>query len=113
MPSVLVISEDRPLLDRLGDALQNEGMWAVCVNELAGAVEALREGFRPEAIVLDPALALEPGGGELVLHLTATPGLAGVPVLAISSPLRRRATDALVTRLRQLAVCGEAESAAE
>ncbi len=102
MPPVLVISEDRRLLERLGDTLQHEGMSVVCVEELASALAALRDGFRPGAIVLDPALALQPGGGELVLHLTASPGFAGLPVLAISAPLQRSAADALVATLRRL-----------
>ncbi len=100
MLSVLVVGQDR-FLGRLGDVLQDEGMRAVCVGEIDAAMEAVEQGFRPGAIVVDPATVLEPGGGELVRYLAGSPALAAVPVFSISGVMKRLDLAELVATLRE------------
>jgi hypothetical protein len=102
MSSVLVLSEDARFLERLGNSLHAEGLSAVCLDRMAELLEIVEDGFCPEAIVVDPALVLEPGGGELVRCLTGSPVLAAVPVFSISSVMKRMELQGLVKTLRRL-----------
>ncbi|OFX20240.1 MAG: hypothetical protein A2V77_16690 [Anaeromyxobacter sp. RBG_16_69_14] len=66
------------------------------------AMETTERGFRPRAIVLDPAVLLEPGGDELVRFLSGSPALAAVPVFSISSAAKRVELAELLCTLRRL-----------
>ena len=101
MLSVLVVSQDSRFLDCVGNAIQGEGMSAVCIEKI-GAVEVVQRGYRPGAIVVDPTTVLEPGGDELVRYLSDLPGLADVPVFSISSAATRVELADLLGALRRL-----------
>lgn len=108
MQSVLVVSHDHDFLNELGDALRGNGMLAICVEELDAANEVMDEGFRPEAMVIDLALVLEPGGDERVRYLAGTPALTTIPVLSISSVMRRPELQELLATLRRKGEGGDA-----
>lgn len=100
MRSVLVVSQDSRFLDCVVNALRGEGMRAVSFK--GAAMETTERGFRPRAIVLDPAVLLEPGGDELVRFLSGSPALAAVPVFSISSAAKRVELAELLCTLRRL-----------
>lgn len=102
MTSVLIVSQDPRFLDRLGAALQHEGMLAVCVEQPDAVVRVAQEGLRPRAIVVDPDAVLEPGGGELVRLLIGSPMLAPVPIFSISAAVKRLELARLIGELRLL-----------
>ncbi len=83
----------------MGNALQGEGMSAVCIEKIGTVVEVMQRGQRPGAIVVDPATVLEPGAGELVRYLSGPPGL---PVFSISSAAKRVEIAGLLGALRRL-----------
>ena len=101
MLSVLVVSRSSRFLDCVGNALQGEGMSAVCSEKIGTVVEVVQRGYRPGAIVVDPATVLEPGAGELVRYLSGSPGLAAVPVFSISSAAKRVELAELLGALRR------------
>ena len=103
MLSVLVVSHDSRFLDCVGNALQGEGMSAVCIEKIGTVVEVMQRG-QPGAIVVDPATVLEPGAGELVRYLSASPGL---PVFSISSAAKRVELAELLGALHRLEEGGE------
>jgi hypothetical protein len=105
MLSVLVVSQDSRFLDCVDHALQGEGMRAVSLHD--AAMEMAEKGFRPRAIVVDPLVLLEPGGGELVGCLAGSPALAAVPILSISSAAQRVEIAELLDTLRRLEEGGE------
>ncbi len=100
MRSVLVVSQDSRFLDCVVNALRGEGMRAVSFE--GAAMETTERGVRPRAIVLDPAVLLEPGGDELVRFLSGSPALAAVPVFSISSAAKRVELAELLCALRRL-----------
>jgi len=75
-------------------------MRAVYVED--AAVEIAENGFRPQAIVIDPATVLEPGGAERVRYLAVSPVLAAVPVFSISAAMKRLELAGLLGTLRRL-----------
>jgi hypothetical protein len=79
-------------------------MWAVCSQD--AAKEMAEVGYRPRAIVVDPAVLLEPGGGELVRYLSDSPA-AAIPVFSISSAAKRVELAELLDALRRLEGGGE------
>ncbi len=104
MLSVLVVSQDSGFLDCVNHALQGEGMWAVSFHD--AATEMAEKGFRPRAIVIDPAVLLDPGGDEFVRYLAGSPA-AAIPVFSISSVARRVELAELLDTLRRLEEGGE------
>ncbi len=81
---------DAAFLDELADLLEEEGVCVVWVETVEGAVQALEDGHRPDAVVIDgtfkEALALL---RELRRHRHASQ----VPLLA-AAPLRPEIMDA-------------------
>ena len=104
MLSVLVVSQDPEFLDCVSHALQCEGMWAVSSQDATR--EMAETGFRPRAIVVDPAVLLAPGGDELVRYLSDSPS-AAIPVFSISSAAKRVELAELLDALRRLEEGGE------
>ena len=102
MPSVLVVSQDSRFLDHLGESLRNEGMLTVCVKQADAVMEIVEEGFRPNAVVVEPRAVLEPGGSELVQYLTRSPALASIPIFSISGVVKRLEMETLIAGLRRL-----------
>jgi hypothetical protein len=100
MLSVMVVSRDSRFLDCVGDALQGAGMRAVAFKD--AMTEIAEKGFRPRAVVVDPAVLLELRGDELVRYFAESPALAGVPILSISSAAKRVEIASLLGILHQL-----------
>ena len=109
MRSVVVVSQDSRFLDCVVNALRGQGMRAVSFEAAAeaAALETADRGFRPRAIVLDPAVLLEPGGDELVRYFSGSTALAAVPVFSISSAAKRVELAELLCALRRLGEGGE------
>ncbi len=107
MLSVMVVSRDSRFLDCVSDALQGEGMWATCIEKVGTVLKVVQRGYRPRAVVVDPAIVLEPGAGELVGYFAESPALAGVPVFSISSAAKRVEIAGLLDALRRLERGGE------
>ncbi len=87
MLPVLVVSQDSRLLECVENALRRQGMWAVSLKDAAQVTA--EGGFRPRAIVVDPAALLEPGSDKLVRCLAALPALTGIPAFSVSSAAKR------------------------
>jgi hypothetical protein len=100
MLSVLIVSHDLRFLDCVDHALQSEGMRAVSLENAPR--EIAEKGFRPRAVVVDPAVLLEPRGGEVARYLAGSAALAAVPVLSISSAARRVELEDLLGALHRL-----------
>jgi CheY-like chemotaxis protein len=83
---VLVISADEGYLDDMAEALSDLGAFGVLTDDAVAAAQALDEGFQPEIVILDPLLADDQTGEEVVTLLREAPQLAMVPVVALSSP---------------------------
>jgi hypothetical protein len=64
--------------------------------------EIAEKGFRPRAVVVDPAVLLEPNGGELARYLAGSAALTAIPVLSISSAARRVELEDLLGALHRL-----------
>jgi hypothetical protein len=97
MLSVLIVSQDSRFLDCVSDALQSEGMWAVSLKTAAED-----KGFHPRAIVVDPAVLLEPHGDRLAKYLASSPATAAIPVLSVSSASKRVEIVELLETLHRL-----------
>ena len=100
MLSVLIVSQDSRFLDCVDDALQSEGMRAVSLENAPR--EFTEKGLQPRAVVVDPAVLLEPRGDELARYLAGSAALATVPVLSISSAARRVELAELLSSLHRL-----------
>ncbi len=106
MLSVMVVSRNSRFLDCVGDALQGEGMRATCIEKVGTVLKVVQRGYRPRAVVVDPAIVLEPGAGELVRYLSDSPA-AAIPVFSISSAAKRVELAELLDALRRLEGGGE------
>ena len=102
MLSVLVVSPAPRFLEALGGVLRDAGMWAVCVERVDDAMQAVATGFRPQAVVVDPTAVLERGGDVLCGYLAGCSALDKVPVLSVSGAVRRREVAGLLARLCEL-----------
>ncbi len=80
----MVASTSEDFTDALADALQEEGAVVICVQTMEGAMDALEDGFRPSALVVDGTLSFARG---LVARLRRHPELRDVQVIA-ASPIR-------------------------
>ena len=70
----------------MAEALSDLGAFGVLTDDAVAAAQALDEGFQPEIVILDPLLADDQTGEEVVTLLREAPQLAMVPVVALSSP---------------------------
>jgi hypothetical protein len=81
---VMVASESDGFLDAAGELLQDEGALVICVQTVDGAMQALEDGFRPEALVVDGTMRFGP---ELISGVRGRPECTDIPVV-VSTPLR-------------------------
>lgn len=100
MLPVLIVSQDSRFLDCVENALGREGMWAVSLKNAAR--EITQRGFRPRAIVVDPAALLESRGAELARYLGSYSDLATAAIFSISSAAKRVEVADLIGALRRL-----------
>src|SRR5207248_10464 len=79
---VLIVDDDRKILDLLGDLLELEGYDIVTAADGAEAID-LTLSFEPDIVVSDVVMPIV-GGLELCRRLKDDPRTAYVPVLLIS-----------------------------
>ena len=82
--SVLVVEDDRAILDSLKNALQDEGFDVVTAANGCEALEALRAGGRPSAILLDLMMPVM-DGWDFRQEQLADPALRDIPVLIVTA----------------------------
>ncbi len=90
---VLVMSPETNYLDDVSVVLTELGVKGVLTQDGNGAAEALHDGFLPEVVLLDPALAGRPDVEQLILLLRRTPTLAAVPVIVLAGRWSGEATE--------------------
>jgi CheY-like chemotaxis protein len=113
--SVLVVDDDREIRELLGELLADEGFVVEASWNGQTALTRLKEGFRPDVIVLDimmPAM----DGLTFRAHQRQSPEIAGIPVLGLTARpdlvadfeyLRKPVRfDVLIERIRALANVG-------
>jgi CheY-like chemotaxis protein len=118
---ILVVDDDDEIREALGDVLQDEGFRVVGMRDGREALEYLRSGTRPCAILLDLWM---PGmdGWQLRYELEREPSLAEIPIIVVTAARGQRREDLRVAevltkplRLEQLlevlsSCCGRAEA---
>jgi PAS domain S-box-containing protein len=83
---VLIVDDDRRILDLLVDLLEMDGYEVLTAPDGAEAIE-LALSFNPDVIISDVVMPVV-GGLELCRRLKQEPGTANVPVLLISGLIR-------------------------
>lgn len=53
---VMVASDAPDFMDALADALHEAGAVVICVEDVESAMQAVEDGFRPDAVVVDSTL---------------------------------------------------------
>ncbi len=84
---VLIVDDDASILEALKDALEEEGLEAVASADGADALRRLREGYRPDAILLDHMMPVM-DGPSFVAELAAEPSLRDLPIILLTADLR-------------------------
>jgi CheY-like chemotaxis protein len=81
---VMVASTSSRFTDSVAKALHDEGAVVICVETVEGALQAVEDGFRPGALVVDGMLPFAPA---LIACLRRHPDLEDMQVIA-ASPVR-------------------------
>lgn len=81
--SLLVIDDDHDILLSLQDVLEVEGYRVITASSGREALEYLREGLRPDLILLDLMMP-EVSGWAFRARQRADPALASIPVVVVS-----------------------------
>ncbi len=82
--SVLLVEDDLPIRDSLGEALAEEGFDVSTAGNGAEALERLRSGRRPSVIVLDLMMPVM-DGWDFRQHQLGDPALKDIPVVIVSA----------------------------
>jgi|SRR5579871_650913 len=82
--TVLVVDDERAVLDGLGELLESEGYRVATATDGQDALDQLRTGLRPCAILLD---LMMPGmdGWDFRHEQTQDPNLSDIPVVIITA----------------------------
>jgi CheY-like chemotaxis protein len=84
MASVLVVEDEREVLEMLLDLIREDGHEAVGVERTSQALDLL-DRQRPDLIILDVVMpARELDGIEFLIRLRRKPNAANIPVMVIS-----------------------------
>jgi CheY-like chemotaxis protein len=88
--TVLVVDDDRDILDSMEEALVEEGYDVIAAVGGAQALEALKTGARPDVILLD---LMMPGfsGFDFIERQRSDPALKAIPVLVLSADANAKA----------------------
>jgi len=82
--TVLIVDDDRAILDGVGEFLREEGFRVVATRNGAHALARLRAGLRPNVILLDVLMPVM-DGWDFRAEQLADPALRDVPVVVISA----------------------------
>ena len=82
--SVLLVEDDLPIRDSLGEALTEEGFDVSTAGNGAEALERLRSGSRPSVIVLDLMMPVM-DGWDFRQEQLDDPDLRDIPVVVVSA----------------------------
>lgn len=82
--SVLLVEDDAAILDSLGEALRGEGLDVVTAENGRDALELLRNGLQPSAIILDLMMPVMDGWDFRHAQLR-DPTLKDIPVIVITA----------------------------
>lgn len=93
--SILVVDDNLDIRQALRDLLQHEGYSVQCVSDGAAALRCLREGYRPNAILLD-VMMQGVDGERFRAEQAADPVIGDIPVIVVSA--NRRAAHRLVAQ---------------
>jgi CheY-like chemotaxis protein len=83
-PRLLLVEDDTPIRESLGEALREEGFDVVAAADGREALEVLRSGPRPSAILLDLTMPVMDGWDFRQAQLS-DPSLCDIPVLIVSA----------------------------
>ena len=93
MAKILVIDDDRELLDTLSDGLRADGMEVATRDTIDGAIAAIASE-RPDALVLDVMFPENPSGGfDLAREIRKTRGIEHLPIILLSAINQEFPTD--------------------
>jgi CheY-like chemotaxis protein len=83
-PTLLIVDDDRDIREVLGEMLADEGFIIEAAWNGAEAMRRLRDGFRPNLIILDLMMPVMDG---VTFHaaLKESPDLAGIPVIGVTA----------------------------
>lgn len=82
--SVLLVDDDREIREVLGELLLEEGFTVEASWNGETALRRLREGFRPDVIVLDIMMPIMNGSAFRTAQ-RQSPGMADIPVLGLTA----------------------------
>jgi CheY-like chemotaxis protein len=83
-PTLLIVDDDRDIREVLGEMLTDEGFNIEAAWNGAEALKRLREGFRPNLIILDLMMPVM-DGLTFREHLKSNPELAAIPVIGVTA----------------------------
>jgi CheY-like chemotaxis protein len=108
-PTLLIVDDDRDIREVLGEMLTDEGFIIEAAWNGAEALKRLRDGFRPNLIILDLMMPVM-DGLTFHEHLKLNPELAAIPVIGVTAAVAATADfelmrkplrfDALVERIQ-------------
>ena len=82
--TVLLVDDDHAVLEAVADLLTEEGFIVVPAANGAGALNLLRDGLQPDAILLDMMMPVM-DGWEFRAAQLADPALRDIPVIVLSA----------------------------
>jgi len=91
LPTVLIVDDDRAILDGVGEFLREQGFMVVTATNGAEALAHLRAGLRADVILLDVMMPIM-DGWDFRAEQLADPVLQDIPVVAISASGFARST---------------------
>jgi CheY-like chemotaxis protein len=97
MKKVLIVDDEREIRESLEELFQDEGYAVVSAGTGAEALDRLREGELPCAVILDLLLPVM-SGPEVYQTMQRDPRLVGIPVIIITSDPSRAPAGLLIMK---------------